>query len=137
MQTLHLKFGRILYSLPMAVFGIEHFVMAQNMTGMVPSYIPGDLFWVYLTGAALIAASISIMTKKKVWWATMLLSVMLLTFILTVHLPTVFSGQVQMGLINLLKDLGLIGGALFIGGHAANEEERDYKEETQFVESKS
>jgi len=44
--------GRFLYALPMAVFGIMHFMNGSAMSGMVP--IPGGVFWVYVTGAALV-----------------------------------------------------------------------------------
>lgn len=116
--------GRVLYALPMAIFGFDHFVKAQSMKGMVPGFIPGDVFWVYLTGGALVAAAISIILKKQVWWSTILLSAMLLGFILTIHLPGMLNGQMPMAMINLLKDVGLMGGALLIASQYARNPEK-------------
>ena len=53
MKTLQI-FGKYMYILPIAVFGIFHFMNADSMSGMVPQYLPYQVFWVYLTGAALI-----------------------------------------------------------------------------------
>ena len=51
------KIGRFLLAIPMAVFGVLHFMAADNMAPMVP--IPGGVIWVYVTGVALIAAAVS------------------------------------------------------------------------------
>lgn len=115
MQLNLTQLGRILYALPMAVFGIDHFVKAQDMKNLVPAFIPGDIFWVYLTGVALLAAALSIIIKKQVWWSTLLLSLMLLGFIATIHIPGIVNGYMPTSLINLLKDISLIGGAMYIG----------------------
>jgi putative oxidoreductase len=49
--------------LRVALIDILHFANAQAMAGMVP--LPGGLFFVYLTGVALILASVGILTGKK------------------------------------------------------------------------
>lgn len=109
--------GRVIFAIPMAVFGIEHFLIGEQMAGMVPSYIPGGIFWVYLTGAALLAAAISIISRKWIWWSSVLLFVLLLLFALTIHLPGLFNAQsMQMSMISLLKDLSLAGAALYVAG---------------------
>ncbi len=58
--------GRIVFAIPFAIFGLMHLMMANNMAGMVPTYVPGGVFWVYLTGLALVAATISIISKKQI-----------------------------------------------------------------------
>ena len=103
-----LKLGRIIFALPFAVFGILHFMNASAMAGMVP--LPGGVFWVYLTGAAHLAAAISILTGKYARLACLLLGVMLLIFALSIHLPNLLGGD-QQSMTNLLKDLALAGGA--------------------------
>jgi hypothetical protein len=90
-----------------------HFMAAGDMAGMVPNWVPGGIFWVYILGLALIAAAISIITKKKIYLASLLLAVLMGVFILTVWLPGVLGGN-QMMMSGLLKDLGLAGGALVI-----------------------
>ncbi len=113
------KIGRYLYALPFGVFGILHFMNAGQMAGMVP--IPGGVFWVYLTGLAMLAACISIIIGMKARLATILLGAMLLIFVLSIHLPAVIGGEVQSSMPNLLKDLALAGGAWFFAGQTEEE----------------
>ncbi|MEQ9425247.1 MAG: DoxX family protein [Cyclobacteriaceae bacterium] len=107
--------GRIIYAIPMLMFGVFHFGNADAMAGMVP--IPGGAIWVYLTGAALVAAAVAIFINKKMKLATFLLGIMLLIFALSIHLPGVIGGS-ETSMPSLLKDLGLAGGAFFISGHS-------------------
>ncbi len=110
--------GRILFAIPMLMFGVFHFGNADGMAGMVP--IPGGVIWVYLTGIALIAASVSIIINKKMKLATMLLGIMLLIFVLSIHLPGLIGGN-ESSMPMLLKDLGLAGGAFFISGNSSDD----------------
>ncbi len=107
--------GRIVFAIPFAVFGMMHFMMPTNMAGMVPSWVPGGVFQVYLIGLALITATISLITKKYIHLAALLLAVLMFVFVLTVHLPTLMGGN-QMAMGSLLKDMSLAGGALLISG---------------------
>lgn len=106
------KIGRYLYALPMIIFGLFHFLNATKMAGMVP--IPGGVFWIYLTGLSLIAVGISIIIEKRDDWSSFLLAILLLVFVLTIHLPGALTGgeMSQMHITDMLKDLGLAGGAL-------------------------
>lgn len=106
-----IKLGKYLLAVPMAVFGIFHFMGANNMAGMVPSFIPGGVLWVYVTGAALIAAAVAIIIGKKAKLASFLLAVLLLVFVLAIHLKGAMGGD-QMAMASLLKDLAIAGGAL-------------------------
>ncbi|MDX1493124.1 MAG: hypothetical protein R3253_03550 [Longimicrobiales bacterium] len=112
------KVGRFLFALPMAVFGIMHFMNAQAMAGMVP--IPGGVIWVYVTGGALLAAAAAIMLGQQAVLATRLLALFLLLTAFTVHLPAVLGGD-QMAMSNVLKDVALAGGALILSGVFAHE----------------
>lgn len=110
--------GRYLYALPLIVFGSMHFMQGSAMAGMVP--IPGGVLWVYLTGAALIAAAIAILIGKWAVLATGLLGLMLLSFALTIHLPGVLSAAdaaaQQASMSNMLKDTALAGAAWVLSG---------------------
>lgn len=119
MKALTGSVARIIFGLPFAIFGILHFMNASSMAGMVP--LPGAVFWVYLTGIALIAASISILIEKYTRLACILLGVMLLIFVLTIHLPGVIGGEMQPNMPNLLKDLALAGGAWILAGNYESE----------------
>jgi uncharacterized membrane protein len=102
--------GKFLFAIPFAVFGVMHLMMGANMAGMVPSFIPGGVLWVYLTGVALIAAPVAMLMNKMAKLATFLLGVLMLVFALSIHLVAVLGGD-QMSMGNLLKDLALAGAA--------------------------
>lgn len=111
------KQAKYIFALPFLVFGAMHMMMGANMAGMVPSFIPGGVLWVYLTGLALISASVAIMINKKAKLASFLLGVLLLVFALTIHLVAVLGGD-QNSMGNLLKDLALAGAAFFYSDKA-------------------
>jgi len=109
--------GRILFALPFAAFGINHFVMMDYYLGTLTSFIPKTAFVMILTGILLIAASISILTKKLVRLSTILLAALLFIFITTIHIPHLIDGvETTATLIALLKDISLMGGSLMIAG---------------------
>lgn len=105
--------GRYLFAIPMAVFGVFHFMNGEAMAGMVP--IPGGVLWIYVTGVALLAAAVAIMTGKMATLACQLLAVFLLLTAFTVHLPAVLGGD-QNAVSQVLKDVALAGGALVLSG---------------------
>ena len=106
------ELGKYLFAVPMLIFGVLHFLGADAMAGNVP--VPGGVFWVYFTGLALLLAGLSIIIKKYDDWASFLLAVLLLVFVLSIHLPGIISGgeMAQMFMSNALKDLALAGGSL-------------------------
>src|SRR6185503_16374332 len=53
----------VCFAIPLAVFGAEHFCIANSMIGLVPPYMPVRLFWIFFVGSALIIASLSIATR--------------------------------------------------------------------------
>ena len=113
MKTITDLLGRILFAVPFGIFGLFHFMNASDMAGMVS--IPGGVFWVYLTGLALLAAAVSILTNIKAKLALQLLGVMLLVFALGIHLPDVLGGH-DMSMPSLLKDTSLAGAAFWLSG---------------------
>jgi uncharacterized membrane protein YphA (DoxX/SURF4 family) len=114
--------GRILFALPFGIFGINHFLMLDYYIGQLSSFIPSGAFTIILTGFFLIAACISIITKKMVTLSSILLAIMLFIFIVTIHLPHLIQQQdVEISMIALLKDISLMGGSLMIAGLSARE----------------
>lgn len=118
MKTLTGPIARILYGLPLIMFGYMHFANAGQMTGMV--WLPGGAFWVYLTGIALFLAAISFVVDRYVVYAAYGLTLFLLLTALTVHLPAVLGGS-QANMSGLLKDLMLAGAALYFAGRKSEE----------------
>jgi uncharacterized membrane protein YphA (DoxX/SURF4 family) len=109
--------GRILFALPFAVFGINHFIMMDYYMGMLTSFIPKTAFTLILTGIVLIAVSISIISNKYVKLSSIVLAILLFIFIVTIHIPHLINGvNTTPTLIALLKDISLMGGSLMIAG---------------------
>jgi uncharacterized membrane protein len=123
MNTTIYRTGVILFALIIGFFGINHFLNGTGFQKTVPSFIPWGIFWVYLTGAALILAAISFLTGRQTRAAGLFLAAYLIIVVLTVHLPafinTPGSPVVSIALTNLVKDAGLAGAALMIAGRGA------------------
>ncbi len=109
--------GRILFAIPFAIFGINHFLMTDYYVGMLTSFVPRGAYTIILTGILMIAASISIISKKYVKFSTIMLAVLLFIFIITIHIPHLFHDTDKtITIIALLKDISLMGGSLMIAG---------------------
>ncbi len=109
--------GRILFAVPFIVFGVNHLISGSQMAGYVPAYVPGGVFWIYFTGLAMLAAGVSIIILKLAELASLLLGILVLIFIVTMHLPGVFNPDtMMMSLMNLMKDLSMVGAAFYISG---------------------
>jgi putative oxidoreductase len=112
--------GTIMYALVIGFFGINHFLNASGMATFVPSFFHGAVVWVYLTGAALIAAAIAILIGKQTRLAGILLALFLIIIVLSIHLPAIINAPdeaaTRIPLSNLIKDTGLAGAALMIAG---------------------
>jgi uncharacterized membrane protein YphA (DoxX/SURF4 family) len=116
--------GRILFAIPFALFGINHFLMLNYYLGMLTSFVPLGAYTIILTGIMLIAASISIITKVLVKFSTLMLAVLLFIFIVTIHIPHLFTdADKTITIIALLKDISLLGGSLMIAGIYSEDEE--------------
>jgi putative oxidoreductase len=120
--------GRILFAIPFALFGINHFLMTDYYVGTLTSFIPLGAYTIIITGIMLILVSISIITKKFVKFSTLMLAILLFIFIVTIHIPHLIAGNdTNTTLIALLKDISLMGGSLMIAGIYSEEKESDLK----------
>ncbi|MFN4079834.1 MAG: DoxX family membrane protein [Saprospiraceae bacterium] len=115
-----LSLGRWLLAIPILVFGVFHFVGAEGMSGIVPSYFPGGVIWVYITGVASILFAVSVVIGKYDKLAAVLLAALMLIYILTIHLPGAMGGN-QSSTVSLLKDLIIAGAALMYARHEARD----------------
>lgn len=106
-------FGPLFFAIPMGVFGADHLIAPKIVAAIVPSWIPGHLFWVYFVGVALFAASLSIVTRKHSLLAATLLSAMLFLFVLLLHVPNLAAHpRDRFALAIVLRDLSFSAGAL-------------------------
>ena len=115
MKVLTTTVARIMFAVPMAIFGIFHFMNAKGMAEMLLSGWPLAEIIVYVTGLILIAAAVALIAKKYDFYAAMALGVFMVLTALLIHLPAVMGGD-QMAMSMLLKDIALAGGAFTIAG---------------------
>jgi uncharacterized membrane protein YphA (DoxX/SURF4 family) len=69
------------------VFGIDHFIYVNFVSGLVPKWIPFPIFWTYLTGIALLGSGISILINFKTKIIFQLAAIMLFVWLVTIHIP--------------------------------------------------
>jgi uncharacterized membrane protein len=79
----------VFFAAPLGVFGAEHLTNAGEIAQLVPSWMPGHLFWAYFVGVALIAAALSLSLKRYLRLTGMLVALMFFLFVLTMHIPGV------------------------------------------------
>ena len=115
MKILTTTVARILFGVPFLVFGLMHFTFADQMAKAIPSFLPGGILWVYLTGAGLISAAISLYIQKLTKEAMIGVSIFLIMAIAIIQIPGMGNPDPmmqQMALSGLVKDIGLLGGGL-------------------------
>lgn len=111
------KLGPYFLALPLVVFGIQHFMFAEFVVNLVPTWMPERLFWTYFAGVALFAAGIGIIFNILSHLAATLLGLMIFAWILVLHIPRAlgdaFNGR---EFINVFDALMLSGGAFVLAG---------------------
>lgn len=80
-------YGRIFFSITLFVFGYSHFIYPDFVAGLVPAWIPGHLFWTYLSGILLMGTGAAIILKFKVKQVGWLAGLMLLLWVILLHIP--------------------------------------------------
>ncbi|HEY1468622.1 MAG TPA: hypothetical protein VGF61_06230 [Candidatus Acidoferrum sp.] len=109
-------FGPLSFAIGMAIFGADHLVAAKFVATVVPSWMPGRLFWAYFVGFALLAAALSLATAIRWRLAAALLGIMIFIFVLTIHLPNLLAAPHEKTRLTIfLRDLLLSAGALAFG----------------------
>jgi hypothetical protein len=83
--------GPYLFGISSLVFGIDHFLILGFIASLVPVWMHAGMFWAYFTGAAFVAAGISIFIKRMDELAGTLLGTMFLLWFLLLHAPRVVS----------------------------------------------
>lgn len=132
MKFLTSTLARILFSVPFFGFGFSHFMNGQNMAASVP--LPGGIFWIYLTGLAMILAGIAAVTKIKGKLAMLLLALLLFIYVISIHIPGMFNPQGRMfAIAGALKDIGLMGGALLLAGIFDSESKNETEIEAEII----
>ena len=112
-----LVFGPVFAAVALAIFAAEHFLAARDLSGVVPRWIPGALFWTYFVGVALLAAAISFIAWRCVRWSASLLALFFLIIVAVVDLPNL-PKEVHQRLFWTLtvRELAFAGGAMVLAG---------------------
>jgi uncharacterized membrane protein YphA (DoxX/SURF4 family) len=109
--------GRNFYAIMLVIFGFEHFLYADGVRLLVPTWIPGDLFWTYFAAIALMGAGISLILRIRVRLVATLLGIMVLIWFLILHIPrAVVAPVTDKGneLSSVFESLGVSGIAFVI-----------------------
>lgn len=111
--------SNLCFAVPLAVFGAEHFSAARGIMQAVPKFMPWPLFWTYLVGVALIAASLSIATKIQVQWSGLMFGIMMFLFVATMDLPgTLAEPHNRINWVLLLRELSFGAGGWLLAAAA-------------------
>lgn len=81
------RLGIILFALTIISFSFDHFLYAKQAAGYVPSWVPGPIVWLYITGAALFCSGIAILLNVRRRLAATLLGTMIFIWVLVLHIP--------------------------------------------------
>ncbi len=107
------------FAAPLAVFGAEHFSAAGGIMQLVPKFMPWPLFWTYLVGLALIAASLSVATKIQVRWSGLLFGIMMFLFVAMMDIPGALAEpHNRISWTLLLREMSFGGGGWILAGDA-------------------
>jgi len=79
--------GRFFLAAFLILCGIEHFIYVEIVTRMVPSWIPGGVFWTYFAGVALIAGGVGMSVPLTSRLAGGLSGLMIFLWVLLLHIP--------------------------------------------------
>lgn len=108
------KLGRYFLALPMLVFGIQHFLYAEFIVHLVPTWVPGRLFWTYFAGAALFASGLGIIINVLSRLAATLLGLMISIWVVVLHIPRVFQFPGDSEFINVFDAVYMLSGAYLL-----------------------
>jgi uncharacterized membrane protein len=86
-----ISFGTILFSITIIIFGIDHFLYANDVADYIPLWVPAKMFWTYFGGTALIASGIGVLFKIKPRLFAALLGTMILIWVIILHIPKVIA----------------------------------------------
>jgi uncharacterized membrane protein len=81
------RIGSIFLSITLIAFGLDHFYYTDFVATLVPSWIPGHIFWTYFAAVALIGAGVGILLKIKTKTVALLLGTMIFLWFIVLHIP--------------------------------------------------
>jgi hypothetical protein len=82
-----IPFGSVFFCITMISFGIDHFLYTKGISGLVPAWIPGAMFWTYFAGAALFCSGVTIILRIQLKLSALLLALMIFLWFILLHIP--------------------------------------------------
>lgn len=79
--------GRYCISFFLIIGGIQHFMFAPFVSHLVPSWIPGQIFWTYFSGVTLIAGGLGLLPDRTVRISALLSGIMIFIWFIILHIP--------------------------------------------------
>src|SRR5262249_10936067 len=79
--------GRYFLSIFLILCGIQHFIYAEFVESLVPTWVPEALFWTYFSGVALIAGGLGISLGPTSRLAATLSGLMIFLWVVLLHIP--------------------------------------------------
>ena len=118
MKTLS-TLGRILFGLTMLIFAVNPLMHAQQTAAVI--HLPMATPLTYLSGIVFLAGGISLLLNRWTHITMLMIAVLLVVRAFTMHYPNFGAddyAQKMMEIMNMAKDFGLAGAALFMAGLA-------------------
>ncbi len=115
-----LNAGRVLLAISLLVFGAQHFLYLNFVTGMVPVWLPARAALAAVAGVVFIGTACSILVHCGARISGVALALEFALFMVLLHIPTVARNPVdgsQWG--GLLMALSMMGGGLLVAGGAS------------------
>jgi uncharacterized membrane protein len=112
-----LVLGPVFEAVALAIFAAEHFLDARDLSGGVPRWLPGALFWAYFVGVALLAAAVSFIAWRYVRWSASLLALLFLIIVVTIDVPNLTAHLHERLFWTLVaRESAFAGGAMVLAG---------------------
>lgn len=108
------RLARLLFGLALLPIGLSHFVYAPLTASLVPSWLPAHFAWAYLTGAGHLAAGLALLFGVVPRLAATMETLMVSTFVLTVHVPGVLRAPGDRDQWTELLVASTVGGAALL-----------------------
>ena len=106
----------VLLAVFLIVCGVQHYVYAAFVDGMVPAWIPpGQRFWTYVTGASLVAGGAGLLVRPVARLAASMSALMIFLWVLLLHVPRALAGpEHAFEAAGIFEALALSGVALLV-----------------------
>jgi hypothetical protein len=86
------RLGQLAFGVCALIFGGAHFVYMNLTAPLVPKWLPpSQVFWGHATGSCFLAAGLALLTSIQARLAAILLTVMIASFAILIHEPTLFA----------------------------------------------